>query len=291
MMRRVAVLGSTGSIGTTALKVLARHRDRFAVSALTAHGNTNLLAAQAAEWRPAFTGLVAPNGSRPPADWATGPGALVNAAIRADVDIVLNAVVGVAGMDATLAALGFTKPGRAGITQVLGSAATFTDAATGASADAATTLANLVMDGTSMALATGDRIAIGGTSGDGSTVSKSFTVTATSTVGDLLSAINGSESGYGANSRAANAAISAGQLTLTQTLNRQRLRKRLLHASAAIAVVVLAAVIAPAPRWVVWVSEPSVTVPRITSPSSRRRSAVRERAIRRIPVGVGLASG
>ena len=44
-----------------------------------------------------------------------------------------------------------------------------------------------------------DRIAIGGTSGDGSTVSKSFTVTATSTVGDLLSAINGSESGYGAN--------------------------------------------------------------------------------------------
>ena len=116
---------------------------------------------------------------------------------------------------ATLAALGFTKPGRAGITQVLGSAATFTDAATGAFADAATTLANLVMDGTSMALATGDRIAIGGTGGDGSTVSKSFTVTATSTVGDLLSAINGSESGYGANSRAANAAISAGQLTLT----------------------------------------------------------------------------
>ena len=109
MMRRVAVLGSTGSIGTTALKVLARHRDRFAVSALTAHGNTNLLAAQAAEWRPAFTGLVAPNGSRPPADWATGPGALVNAAIRADVDIVLNAVVGVAGMDATLAALGAGK--------------------------------------------------------------------------------------------------------------------------------------------------------------------------------------
>ena len=90
MMRRVAVLGSTGSIGTTALKVLARHRDRFAVSALTAHGNTNLLAAQAAEWRPAFTGLVAPNGSRPPADWATGPGALVNAAIRAAIALALH---------------------------------------------------------------------------------------------------------------------------------------------------------------------------------------------------------
>ena len=61
MMRRVAVLGSTGSIGTTALKVLARHRDRFAVTALTAHGNAELLAAQATEWTPAFTGLVAPS--------------------------------------------------------------------------------------------------------------------------------------------------------------------------------------------------------------------------------------
>jgi 1-deoxy-D-xylulose-5-phosphate reductoisomerase len=109
MMRRVAVLGSTGSIGTTALKVLARHRDRFAVTALTAHGNAELLAAQATEWTPAFTGLVAPNGSRPPAPWATGPGALVDAATRADVDIVLNAVVGVAGMEATLAALGAGK--------------------------------------------------------------------------------------------------------------------------------------------------------------------------------------
>jgi 1-deoxy-D-xylulose-5-phosphate reductoisomerase len=93
--RGVAILGSTGSIGTTALRVLARHRERFRVAALTAHVNADLLAAQAAEWKPAFVGL--------------GAGALVEAALRSDVDIVLNAVVGAAGLDATLAALAAGK--------------------------------------------------------------------------------------------------------------------------------------------------------------------------------------
>ena len=93
--RGVAVLGSTGSIGKTALRVLARHRERFFVAALTAHVNADLLSAQAVEWKPAFTGL--------------GEGALVEAALRPDVDIVLNAVVGAAGLDATLAALAAGK--------------------------------------------------------------------------------------------------------------------------------------------------------------------------------------
>ena len=93
--RGVAVLGSTGSVGTTALRVLARHSDRFRVSALTAFANSDLLSQQVAVFRPAFSGLVT-NGGRE---------CLVEAATRADVDIVLNAVVGSAGLDATLAAL------------------------------------------------------------------------------------------------------------------------------------------------------------------------------------------
>jgi 1-deoxy-D-xylulose-5-phosphate reductoisomerase len=93
--RGVAILGSTGSIGTTALRVLARHPDRFAVTALTAFSNETLLREQAREFRPAFAELVS-NGGRE---------CLVSAATRADVDIVLNAVVGAAGLDATLAAL------------------------------------------------------------------------------------------------------------------------------------------------------------------------------------------
>lgn len=103
--RRVAILGSTGSIGTTALRVLARHRDRFSIVALTAFSNAALLREQARDTSPAFVGIVSPNGTDVPNDWRVGPDALVESATRDDVDIVLNAIVGAAGLDATLAAL------------------------------------------------------------------------------------------------------------------------------------------------------------------------------------------
>jgi 1-deoxy-D-xylulose-5-phosphate reductoisomerase len=102
--RGVAVLGSTGSIGTTALRVLARQHSRFRVCALTAFGNATLLRAQVDEHHPAFVGLV-DRGAAPMAGWRTGPECLVEAATRDDVDIVINAVVGAAGLDATLASL------------------------------------------------------------------------------------------------------------------------------------------------------------------------------------------
>ncbi len=101
-MRGVAVLGSTGSIGRSTLDVLRRQRDHFRVVALTGGRNRDDLAAQAAEWRPGYVGL-AENGS--PSRWPTGPQVLVEAATRPDADIVVNAVVGAAGLDATLAAL------------------------------------------------------------------------------------------------------------------------------------------------------------------------------------------
>ncbi len=92
----VAVLGSTGSIGCSTLQVLARQRDRFRVVALTGHSNKDLLAQQAAEWKPAFVGLV--NGG-------AGASCLVEAATHPDVRIVVNGIVGAAGLEATLAAL------------------------------------------------------------------------------------------------------------------------------------------------------------------------------------------
>jgi 1-deoxy-D-xylulose-5-phosphate reductoisomerase len=101
--RGVAVLGSTGSIGTSALRVLARQADRFRVVALTGHRNAALLAEQAAALRPAYVGLV--DGGKAAAGWRTGTGTLVEAATHPGADIVLNAVVGAAGLDATLAAL------------------------------------------------------------------------------------------------------------------------------------------------------------------------------------------
>ena len=101
-MRGVAILGSTGSIGRSTLDVLRRQRDHFRVVALTGGRNREELAAQAAEWQPAYVGLVDGN---PGEGWPTGPEVLVEAATRPDADIVLNAVVGAAGLDATLAAL------------------------------------------------------------------------------------------------------------------------------------------------------------------------------------------
>jgi 1-deoxy-D-xylulose-5-phosphate reductoisomerase len=100
--RGVAVLGSTGSIGLSTLRVLDRHRDAFEVIALVAGSNRDALAEQVSQWRPRFAGLVAGNGS---CEYHTGPSALIDAAVHPDVDIVVNAVVGAAGLDATLAGL------------------------------------------------------------------------------------------------------------------------------------------------------------------------------------------
>jgi 1-deoxy-D-xylulose-5-phosphate reductoisomerase len=102
----VAILGSTGSIGCSTLQVLARQRERFRVVALTAHSNQELLARQAAEWKPAFVGLVN-GGSRESGvgKQGSGVGCLVDAATHPDVKIVVNGIVGAAGLEATLAAL------------------------------------------------------------------------------------------------------------------------------------------------------------------------------------------
>jgi 1-deoxy-D-xylulose-5-phosphate reductoisomerase len=103
--RGVAILGSTGSIGTTALRVLARQQERFHVAALTAYGNAALLRTQADRYSPAFVGLVTADTELTGDRWHTGAQCLVEAATHPDADIVLNAVVGAAGLDATLAAL------------------------------------------------------------------------------------------------------------------------------------------------------------------------------------------
>jgi 1-deoxy-D-xylulose-5-phosphate reductoisomerase len=101
-MRGVAVLGSTGSVGRSTLAVLRRQRPHFRLVALTAGCNRAELEAQAAEWRPDFVGLAQ---AQPDAAYPSGPDVLVEAALHPDVDVVVNAVVGAAGLDATLAAL------------------------------------------------------------------------------------------------------------------------------------------------------------------------------------------
>lgn len=100
--RGVALLGSTGSIGRSTLDVLRRHADHFRLVALTAGRNQDQLESQVAEWRPSYAGLAGTGGG---ARWPSGPEVLVEAATHPDADIVVNAVVGAAGLEATLAAL------------------------------------------------------------------------------------------------------------------------------------------------------------------------------------------
>lgn len=102
-MRGVALLGSTGSIGLSTLEVLRRQRERFRLVALTAGSNLDLLRRQVAEFQPGYAGLANGLGGDPAL--ASGPDCLVAAATHPEVDIVVNAVVGFAGLDATLAAL------------------------------------------------------------------------------------------------------------------------------------------------------------------------------------------
>jgi 1-deoxy-D-xylulose-5-phosphate reductoisomerase len=105
--RGVAILGSTGSIGTATLRVLQRHRDLFHPVALTAFSNASLLAEQVEQWQPSYVGLVeSPTGR---AAWRGGADCLEEAATHPDADIVLNAVVGAAGLRSTLAALSAGK--------------------------------------------------------------------------------------------------------------------------------------------------------------------------------------
>lgn len=101
-MTGVAVLGSTGSIGTSTLNVLARHAEAFRPVALVAGSNAAMLTEQVARWRPAFAAVVSGNGDHA---FPRGAETLIEAATREDVDIVVNAVVGAAGLEATLAAL------------------------------------------------------------------------------------------------------------------------------------------------------------------------------------------
>jgi 1-deoxy-D-xylulose-5-phosphate reductoisomerase len=116
--RRLAVLGATGSIGVSALRVAAEHPDRYVVAALAGATNVALLAEQAAAFRPRALAVLdaaraealralLPAGYAP--DILTGPEGYAAMAGAADVDVVVSAIVGAAGLVPTLAAVAAGK--------------------------------------------------------------------------------------------------------------------------------------------------------------------------------------
>lgn len=114
MKQRLTILGSTGSIGTSTLDVVSRHLDTYEVFALSAATQVDLLLAQCAQFQPRFAVMASPAHARELADKikANGlatevlqaPDALEQIAAHEDVDAVMAAIVGAAGLGPCLAA-------------------------------------------------------------------------------------------------------------------------------------------------------------------------------------------
>jgi len=112
-VRSVAVLGATGSIGGSTLNVIDRHPERFRVAALTAGRRADALDRLAVCWNPDYVVLAGvedlPTGRQWGGDWRYGSEEMRLAAADPAIPIVVNALVGFAGLESTLAALGAGK--------------------------------------------------------------------------------------------------------------------------------------------------------------------------------------
>jgi 1-deoxy-D-xylulose-5-phosphate reductoisomerase len=113
--RRIAILGSTGSIGRSALSVVEAHPDRLEIVGLAAGANASLLAAQVAHVRPRVAAMATPHGldsvrahlgaAADGTHLVSGAEGLSEVATHPDVDILLCASSGTAALDAVLAAI------------------------------------------------------------------------------------------------------------------------------------------------------------------------------------------
>lgn len=114
-MQTIAILGSTGSIGTQALELVRLHPEEFRVVALTARSSREKLFEQVREFRPEVAGLTEPiQMSEIPEDvrfcrWVMGEEALRVAAAEVPADMVLVSVVGIAGLQSVMDALGANR--------------------------------------------------------------------------------------------------------------------------------------------------------------------------------------
>jgi 1-deoxy-D-xylulose-5-phosphate reductoisomerase len=115
-MRRIAILGSTGSIGRSTLSVAEAYPERFQVVALAAGGNLDAAFQQACRWRPRVISLAAENDAEilrsrlekeglHGVEVVHGAAGTVRVATHPEVDFVVSAIVGVAGLEATYEAV------------------------------------------------------------------------------------------------------------------------------------------------------------------------------------------
>ncbi len=113
MKRKIAILGSTGSIGTQTLDIVRQHRDLFEVDLISANNSVDLLISQAKEFdvnnvvicNPDSYSVVAEGLKDSDCKVFAGIGSLCSLAAAEDIDIVVGAMVGFSGLRPTLAAL------------------------------------------------------------------------------------------------------------------------------------------------------------------------------------------
>lgn len=118
MVKRIAIFGSTGSIGTQALDVIATHPDKFSAEVLTAYTNEKLLIEQALKFNPNIVVIaderkyetVKDALSNTPIKVFSGENALNEVALMDCYDLLLAAIVGYAGFQPTLNAIESGKP-------------------------------------------------------------------------------------------------------------------------------------------------------------------------------------
>lgn len=116
--KKIALLGSTGSIGTQALDVIRQHPDKFEVEVLTAYSNDELLLKQALEFKPNTVVIVDESKYELLSErlWKEGiktycgEKSLEDVVQMSEVDLVLTALVGYAGLKPTIAAIKAKKP-------------------------------------------------------------------------------------------------------------------------------------------------------------------------------------
>ena len=117
-MRRLTILGSTGSIGTNTLDLIDRFPDRFQVLGMTAHRDTKKLGEQIRKFHPRVVSIADEEAAKQLRDECrdcqvevlSGVDGLVKVATIPEVDMVVSAIVGSAGLTPTIAALRAGKP-------------------------------------------------------------------------------------------------------------------------------------------------------------------------------------
>jgi len=110
-MKKITILGSTGSIGTSAIDVIRAHRDEFHIVAMSAHGNHKLLMEQIEEFCPSYVSIGTEEGKKaieeryPELTVYLGEEGLKRLGTLDEADIVLTAVSGNVGIEATVEAV------------------------------------------------------------------------------------------------------------------------------------------------------------------------------------------